>query len=327
MNIFEIHHLTTSRIEPLHSQYLAACLKRSPELLREFWNLSTNSVKNWLPPEGIQGVQVCAEHALADGKRVDIVLMASDRLVAVEAKTTDSSVEPGQLEKYLMGLKDQYPDKDLWMAYLTPFNVDNKPAGLHGQEAIKEFDKFHRRHPSSSHLSWAQIVGLVWQGQDEVWRQHGEYVHDNICQPPSELVGWGRIDDDLSWETMRDFWEEVKRAGFYADEGVITLDPGNDPESLGTALRMLLMSERVRDKSKTERSFPTVLMRPFTNNPEYGRFHERIFRLLDEFPFLGIRGRGGYGLLLPVLGQHRVVSICTSKPDQPWLLMIGRKPK
>jgi len=99
----------------------------------------------------------------------------------------------------------------------------------------------------------------------------------------------------------------------------------NEPEALENALKLLVMSEQVRSKSKVVRSFPTALRRPFIDS-KYGQFHERIFRLLEDFPFLGITGRSGYGLLLPLRGRHPVVSICTSKPEQPQLLVIGRKP-
>lgn len=329
MNIFEIHLRTTSRIEPLHSHYLAACLRESPELLEKFWLLSTESTEDWLPPEGMTGVQVGEEHALGDGKRVDIVLMASDRLVAVETKTADSSVESGQLDEYMNCLEKQHPDKRIWMVYLTPFNPENEPSRTRGHEAIKEFERFRSRHPLSSHLSWAQVAGLAWDGQDEVWRQHSEYVHDRICQPPTSDVGWGSLDKDLGWETMRDFWGQIKRDGFDAHARRITLKPGDNPESLANALKLLIQNERVDDQSKSRRSFPEALARPFIDDRVYGKFHERILWLRDEFPYLRIRGEGGYGIHLPLRRprEHEEVSICTCRPNEPQLLIIGRRPQ
>lgn len=324
-NIFKIHHETTSRIEPLHSRYLAACLRRSLELLERFWILCTNNAEGWQPPRDLRDVKVVEEHPLGDAKRVDIVLVASDRLIAVETKTTDASVKPGQLEEYLAGLRNQYPDRHLWMVYLTPFN---RPLAVLRPRAVDEFEGFHSRHPLSSHVSWEEVADLAWGQQDEVWRQHREYVKGTICDPPTAKVGWGGLDKDFGWEVMRDFWNKVSAYGFHVEEGKVILTPGDDPEALAAAFKLLITSERVQSNPKSiVRSLERSKMELFTKDPHYGKVHDRIFRLLDEFQFLGIRGEGGYGLLLPCVGRPRAVSICTCKPNRPQLLIIGRKPK
>jgi len=326
VNIFEIHRRTTSRIEPFHTAYLASCLKDSQELLGKFWALATSENPDWPVPS--THARVVEEDILDDGKRVDIVVSdsSSGRLIAVEAKTTDSSVKPGQLDDYLTRLKAKYPGHKIWITYLTPFNTNNKPKGSRGQEAIKEFQRFNRDYAPSSHLSWVEVAGLVWQGNDSVWSQHVEYIRETICIEPPRKVGWGSLDQDLGWEIMRDFWNEIGKTGFQADNGVLTLKPDNNPEALAGALKLLLSSEKVRSKSKGRRTVAEGVTYEIVKST-YGQFHQQVFQLLDEYTFLGIRGKKGYGLTLPVQGVHRVVSICTSKLRHPERLTIGRIPR
>ena len=333
VNIFEIHRRTTSRIEPFHTAYLASCLTESQELLGKFWALATARKKKWPVPS--THVRVVDEDILDDGRRVDIVIRASSSnlLIAVEAKTSDSSVKQGQLDDYLKRLEARYPSHKIWMTYLTPFNTKNKPKGSRGQEAIKEFNRFNtgyergseRGYALSSHLSWVEVAELVWQGNDDVWRQHVKYIKETICKQPPLVVGWGSLDEDLGWEIMRDFWHEIDKTGFHADKGVITLKQDNDPEALTGALKLLLSSEKVRSKTIGRRTVAEGVKSELVQST-YGQFHQQVFQLLDEYPFLGIRGKKGYGLTLPVQGVHRVVSICTSKLEYPERLTIGRKP-
>jgi len=326
VNIFEIHRRTTSRIEPFHTAYLASCLTESQELLGKFWALATAENPNWPVPS--THVRVVEEDILDDGKRVDIVVSdsSSGHLIAVEAKTTDSSVKLGQLDAYLKRLEAKYPGHNIWMIYLTPFNTKNKPEGSRGQEAIKEFQSFNEGYAPSSHLSWEEVAELVWQGNDDVWSQHVKYIRETICKPPPLTVGWGSLDQDLGWEIMRDFWHEIGKSGIHADKGILTLKPDNDPEALAGALKLLISSEKVRSKSIGRRTVADGVKSELVKTT-YGQFHQQVFQLLDEYPFLGIRGIQGYGLILPIQGIHRFVSICTSKLEHPERLTIGRTPR
>lgn len=327
MNIFEVHRRTISRIEPLHTYYLASCLRESPELLGQFWALATIEDRvGWPAPSA--NARIVEEDVLGGGKRVDIVLSdsLSHCLIAVEAKTSDSSVEPGQLDAYLTLLETKYPDHRIWMTYLTPFNTKNKPKGSRGQEAIKEFQSFKKGYSYCSHLSWEEIAKLSYQGGGEVWRQHEDYIAETICQPPSMTVGWGKLDDDLGWEILRDFWHEISDSGYELQNGIITLKADNDPVKLVSAIKLLISSEKVRSKFKGLRTVSEDVKVELTHS-RFGQFHHKIFELLDEYPFLGIRGSVGYGLTLPVQGIHRVVSICTARISNPECLTIGRPPR
>lgn len=326
MNIFEVHRLTTSRIEPLHTVYMASCLKESPELLVQFWALVTAEDHDWPAPS--VHARVVQEDVLDGGKRVDIVLSDSLSycLIAVEAKTSDSSVEPGQLDAYLTRLETKYPGYRIWMTYLTPFNTKNKPKGSRGQEAIKEFQRFNESYSHCSHLSWEEITKLPYQGGGEVWRQHAEYILETICKPPPMTVGWGKLDDDLGWEILRDFWHQISEAGYESQNGMITMKTDNDPIALVSAIKFLITSEKVRKKSKGLRTVSEDVKVELTHST-FGQFHQKIFELLHEYPFLGIRGSVGYGLTLPVQGVHRVVSICTVRISNPERLAIGRPPR
>ncbi len=326
MNIFDVHRRTTSRIEPFHTAYLASCLKESPELVSQFWALATAEDQNWLTFS--ERVRVVEEDVLNGGKRVDIVLTnsLSHCLIAVEAKTTDSSVKPGQLDDYLTRLKEKYDGYRIWMTYLTPFNTRNKPKGSRGQEAIKEFQRFNKDYSYSSHMSWEEVVKLPFQGNDDVWSQHSEFVKTTICKPPTLAVGWGRLDDDLGWETMRDFWQAINKNGFESSNRIIKLRTDNDPRALASTIRFLLSSEKIRTSSQCPRIVEDGVKVALLDSA-YGQFHQQIFQLLNEYPFLGIHGTGGYGLRIPVKGIHRHVSICTVHLRSPERLEIGRPPR
>lgn len=323
MNIFSVHQETNGRIETFHTCYLKYAIEENQQLLDQFWAFATKGNLDWVKRS--KNIKIEKEHVLADRKRVDIVLQDDllQQLVAVEAKTTDSSVEDGQLDGYLKLLQEEFPGYRIWIIYLTPFNLNNRPAGFRGQKAIKEFEKFNSHYPNSAHLSWHEVSMFVNNVDDGIWNQHNEFVRTNICKAPSLEKGWGQIEDDLGWEVMDKFRKQVRDSGFELKEGKITLRIGNDPAALVNAMKVLVISEQVRSYAKCPRSWAENVKTELLNS-EFGKFHRQIFQLLDEYPFLGIRGKVGYGLILPVKGTHPIVSICTVRVRHPEVLAIGR---
>ena len=131
VNIFDIISQVNARSEPVHSRYLAAVLKESAEgdgqFLRAFWNRAValpNDSPAWASPP--TALDVCPEDQLRDA-RIDIVIHApaARLIVGIEIKTSDLSVEYGQLNAYLELLREKYAGYDIRMVYLTPFNRDN----------------------------------------------------------------------------------------------------------------------------------------------------------------------------------------------------------
>ena len=248
MNIFKVIEGTTSRIEPFHSGYLAECLSTSRELLASFWSLAVKgSAEPWPVPDT---VEVFPEYTLEGGKRIDILIRdtLAKRVMGIEVKTTESSIEEGQLDGYLCRLLDKYPDHKVWIVYLTPFNAVNPPRDSEGNEqesnCSNEFSKFQTGYSSSSHLSWTEVSQLRWTESDDVWRQHQQYVLDVICHPVNRKVGWGSLEEDFGLQTMRDFWTAIDDAGIPANDG-----PSLPPETNRRLLTMLRpMNGRCRQR-------------------------------------------------------------------------------
>jgi hypothetical protein len=99
---FKIVRKTTSKIERIHSEYLAEALRASyngdGELFSEFWNLAVDSDEKWPVPVD---AKIEAETPTSKG-RVDITIfdLTSSRCLGVEIKTTEASTTDDQLARY-----------------------------------------------------------------------------------------------------------------------------------------------------------------------------------------------------------------------------------
>ena len=329
MNIFKVISSRTSLIEPVHSGYLAECLSTSRELLASFWSLAVKgSAIPWPVPSD---VEVFQEYTLEGGKRIDILIRDSQgkRVMGIEVKTSESSMEEGQLDLYRSLLLEEYPDHKIWIVYLTPFNAVNPPRDSEGNEqnskCSNEFTKFQKGYSSSSHLSWTEVSQLRWNEADDVWMQHQQYVVEVICQPVNSRVVWGSLEEDFGLDTMQAFWTAIDDAGITNDEGKITLKPTDDPRLLLDALRILITHESVRKtyrpgKAQTD-GFPKDRRRRFLVST-YASFHDKIFKLVEEFPYLKIAGISDYGVKVPRINKPKEVSICTSLAENQF--RIGR---
>ena len=181
MNIFETMEKTSRRIEPFHSQFLADALQDSiggdRSLFNAVWRLVAPEV--WEAPER---ADINAEEFVPGQGRVDIAIRCEGperRIVGIEVKTADSSVEPGQLERYWNGLAGKFPQHAVVIAYLTPFNRKWTPDKASALPTVIEFDNFQRKYPGNRHISWLDIAAIPWDG-NELWRQHQLYVYQRI---------------------------------------------------------------------------------------------------------------------------------------------------
>ena len=181
MNIFETIEKTSKRIEPFHSQFLADALQASiggdRSLFNAVWRLAAPG--QWDLPES---AEISAEEVVPGEGRIDIAIRCDSperRMMGIEVKTTDSSVEFGQLERYRNGLISGNAGYAVAIAYLTPFNRKQAPDKANGLPTVKEFDDFQRKYPGARHISWLDIAAIPWNG-NELWRQHQLYVYQRI---------------------------------------------------------------------------------------------------------------------------------------------------
>ncbi len=182
MNIFETIQKAGALNERCHSYFLADALQESVSedgdrsLFDGVWKLI--APPDWKVP---RYPKISPEDVLETG-RIDIVIRTEGQgglIVGMEVKTTDDSVEDGQLEKYRLGLKKKYPISDLAMAYLTPFNRDRAGERADSLRTIREFDDFAKNFEQARHISWLDVADIPWDG-NLLWEQHREYVHSHI---------------------------------------------------------------------------------------------------------------------------------------------------
>ena len=152
MNIFETIGRVTHRIEPFHSQFLADALSRSLEGDRSLFDgrLEAGSA----PPIGKFQVMpgVVSEQSADGGRRIDVCLSSDlprSRVVGIEVKTVAASAESGQLERYLYGLRKEFPGCDVQVSFLTPFNRRRAGAVADSLKTVLAFDDFARVSPQA----------------------------------------------------------------------------------------------------------------------------------------------------------------------------------
>ena len=190
MNIFETIQKAGALNERCHSHFLADALEESVSkdgdrsLFDEVWKLI--APPDWDVPTY---PEITPEYELDKG-RIDIVIQSknegeSGRVVGIEVKTNEESVESGQLEKYREGLANTFPDADLAMAYLTPFNRERAGERADSLRTIREFDDFAKNFDKARHISWLDVADIPWDG-NLLWEQHREYVRCHIS--PEEIL-------------------------------------------------------------------------------------------------------------------------------------------
>ena len=193
MNIFETIKKVTSRYEPFHSQYLADALRSSIDgdglLFREVWRLVAKP--DWQIPD----CAVVTDEEVIGSRRVDIVIRSErpiKRVVGIEVKTVDASVEEGQLKAYLEGLRKKFPKHEVQIAYLTPFNRRRAGDVADCIRSVREFDEFHQKHlPYARHVSWLDIADIPFGWQRHLGTAPGVRAQRNIDRDKAtEQTGW-----------------------------------------------------------------------------------------------------------------------------------------
>ena len=76
---------------------------------------------NWVPPD-IAAVET--EHNFVGARRIDILIIdrENSRILGIDVQTSNASTRFGQLDKCVKDLISEYPDSEMAIAFLTPFN-------------------------------------------------------------------------------------------------------------------------------------------------------------------------------------------------------------
>ena len=330
MNIFETIGSVTSGIERYHSQFLADALRASlcedRSLFDGVWCLATP--QGWEPPDS---AEISTEEAIGDGRRIDICIRSDHpdkRIIGIEVKTSDDSVEFGQLKGYLKGLQGRFPEYCVQVSYLTPFNRCRKDDAAQRLHAVEEFKEFQKVSLDAQHVSWLDVADISWDGSD-LWKQHQAYVRKHIssrCKLKESSVGRNRgLDKFFGEETAQRFIDVLYELEFRQERDRMEIDLSahcgrlsSFAENLVDALKILLKSDRVSRDAKKADKFTEGQREPFLDDSPYREIHERLFGLSEQCSYVWIQGEGNYG----VRTAHKVqrssgVSLVTSKgPDR-----------
>ena len=321
LNIFESIGRTVHRIEPFHSQFFAdtlcASFKKDASFFEAVWKLLAPS--HW-------GVPECPrikteERDAGSGRRIDITIKdeAGCRVMGIEVKTSDSSAESGQLEKYQQDLRNNNKGSETAIVYLTPFNKQpggDKPVELKSVKVFREF-----RGENAKHVSWLDVADIPWDG-NLLWKQHQTYVRERISAPQTmeSIVHRNRSFDEFFGEASAGhFWEALAAMGVqHTDNGAaIDLEKfEGDPRSLVRAFEILIEDgEDLSGRAVKKSEFPEDLRRDFVRSP-FGEYHEALFELSRRFKHVGLRGEKDYGLVVAHKRATKGVSLVRSQGPQ-----------
>ena len=326
VNIFETIRKVTSRTEPFHSRFLADALTESlagdRSLFEAVWKLT--SPPKWNTPER---PDILPEKSTGNG-RIDICIHDKDnhRVLGIEVKTSESSAQSGQLERYLCDLRANDSEEEVMIAYLTPFNrkrVEEKLDLYRILPTVRKFEEFSKKFPDhhGGHVSWLDITDIPWDG-NELWKQHQYYIRNKISSP-THLQASARkdraLDEFFGEKATSRFWETL------ADMGISPGDNGADinlaefcknlsslTECLVSALEELICGgHNVSNRSCKPDQFPEDSRKPFLN-PPYREIHEALFGLSNRFCHVWIEGAPDYGVRVAHKNHSNGVSLITS---------------
>lgn len=329
LNIFKCIRKATRRIEPFHSQFLADALKVSRNRDRSLFD----EIRKLVAPSGWDvpdDPEIKSEDRDAEsGRRIDITIRdkSRSRVVGIEVKTSDSSAEADQLETYQQDLERNNTGSDIAIAYLTPFNRECAGDKAGQLKAVQVFEVFEKSSgKNAKHLSWRDVAEIPWNGND-LWKQHQQYLLKCVSSEKKLKVTTSRdrsLDVFFGADVVESFWYALANLGIRSSDGGTTIDLEDikgDPDSLAKAFKVLIDSENVSRGAKRNDTFPLELREHFLKS-SHGGFHKALFDLSDRYPYLKLRGKKNYALVV-ACKKFRDVSLVTSKsPDR---IEIGRR--
>ncbi len=328
MNIFEIIENVTKRTEPFHSEFLTESLRTDMELRKKFFDLvlpadlipsfSKSSFQNKLVIE--------SEDRFENRKRIDVIIQDKDskKIIGIEVKTSDSSVSANQLSDYSKNMREKYPDYQIIMVFLTPFNTDNLPEDILPSKinAIQEFLKFEEAGILSVHINWRDIVNLYKKPvglQNSLYSQHEVYICKRVIN--ESLLRIDNIERNREFfqffgqDTFEKFIEYVKNEKlFFREEDKKYLFPLEENryefKKIISLIKIVIESEQL-NKTTSKKNFVTNDLLYGYCNGTYGKFFRSLFSTVEKFPFIWLEGKKRIGVRASHPSHPNGVSILT----------------
>lgn len=223
--------------------------------------------------------------------------------MGIEVKTIESSAEFGQLERYKDGLTTQNPEYEICVSYLTPFNRERAGDKADTLKTVGVFEEFHKKCRHARHLSWLDVAGIPWDGND-LWKQHQEYVREHIssCQRLKNLVLNRGLAEFFGEERVECLRNALAELGISLGDGPIDIDLSrfsrdlpSFAKSLASAFEILLDYEDISHNANKRDKFADELRHLFLASP-YHEIHATLFALSKRYSHVWIQGKKDYGV-------------------------------
>ena len=315
VNIFEIISNVTSRIEPFHSEFLTVALREISMFRNGFLNLvlpseSRNLLGKFLKSDKLE---IISEDLLSDNNRIDVVIKEplSKNIIGIEVKTSDSSVSNNQLHDYHDKMIDKYPEYNIHIVYLTPFNRLNLPeeVALNQIHAISEFDNFHVENKNSIHVNWNEVVDLYDKSnsmENSIFLNHYKYIKEeitNVVRLKKRIIDIERnrgLVEFFGDSCVEDFYEKISSGNFSytEDDQMIYFNIAeniNNVGSLLSAFTILMESERLKKLSRKKNQVEEELLRVYEFGTN-GAFFKQFFSIVNNYKYLWLQGKGRIGV-------------------------------
>lgn len=315
INIFEIIDKVTSRIEPFHSEFLASSFRNDRGLLNRFLIHIKNKYNNESIQKFIEAEEliVKSEDSFEDYRRIDITIQEpkSKLIIGIEVKTSDSSVSKNQLSFYYNNLLLKYPDYNVIMVYLTPFNHENIPHTISPTliHSITEFVEFNKQIQNSIHINWKDLVTLYNNSQSNenyLYSAHKEYITSKVTDESLLIRRINSFDRNrglaefLGAECVETFFENLFNNNIQYDEDDkkiifnITKNVQNY-ESLINSFEILIDSEKLQKTSIKPNKVQENLIRQYEQGSN-GEFFKLFFSFINNYSYLWLEGTGRIGI-------------------------------
>jgi len=335
INIFEIIDKVTSRIEPFHSEFLASSFRNDRGLLNRFLIHIKNKYNNESIQQFIEAEELIikSEDSFEDYRRIDITIQEpiSRTIIGIEVKTSDSSVFKNQLSFYNNNLLQKYPDHNVVIVFLTPFNHQNIPSEISPVliHAITEFLDFNKQNQNSIHINWKDIVNLYNNSQsneNSLYTAHKEYITSKVTNESllirriNSLARNRGLAEFLGEECVETFFDNLFNNNIirHEDDKKIIFNIGeniNNYESLIDSFEILIDSEKLQKTSKKLNKVQEYL----TNQYEHGSsgdFFKQFFSFINNYSYLWLEGTGRIGVRAShILHPSSGVSLFTLDED------------
>ena len=230
------------------------------------------------------------------------------------------------MSRYYDGLVKRFPEREIHLVYLTPFNADHAGDKAQSLPTVREFERFKTARPDvrhARHVSWLDVARISWEG-NALWRQHQDYVNRKISSETHlrEAKEQNRsIAHFFGKEAAAKFLKSLERVSSSKSNDRLHIDLSRQDNlnmvarTLARAITSLLESPSVVQRESPD-DFANALRRRFLRH-RASEIHRTLFEFSNKHANVWIQGKGDYGVRIAHANHPGGVSVIRSGgPDR-----------